>query len=326
MHHEQRVIAREIVSILKARQGAPNRAAAPPGPEKLGLVIQGGGMRGVYSLGAAKALEPFSAAFDHVFGSSSGAINAAYFAAQQCDSAAAGYCFDLARRAFIAPLRFWRIIDIDYLIDHVVKGSQLLDLARVARAPATVHITMTDAERGEEKVVTNREMTAVCLFEVLRATAALPIVYGKSVMVLGRPYIDGGLVDAIPFFRAVEAGCTHVIVILTSHLSRRRMGLKAIPRIVLNELCRNMGSAAIDRLAMPDAHFNATMETLASGYGRYKGTQFIVVSPALDPNLASRLTKSSDRLMFTARTGYDDLCRALAFDSPHDDWPPTPRP
>ena len=59
------------------------------GELRLGLVVQGGGMRGVYSMGALAALEEagLRESFDIVTGSSSGAINAAYFLAGQADEA-----------------------------------------------------------------------------------------------------------------------------------------------------------------------------------------------------------------------------------------------
>src|SRR5262245_6066897 len=67
------------------RRLARLRAGAPPGvgDAKLGLVIEGGGMRGAISAGALVALERLglTSAFDEVLGESAGALNACYFLA-----------------------------------------------------------------------------------------------------------------------------------------------------------------------------------------------------------------------------------------------------
>ncbi len=71
-----------VVEAIKAR--AANSRAGDPRDDgrKLGLVIEGGGMRGVTSGGGAVALGHlgFTDLFDEVYATSAGAMNAAYFA------------------------------------------------------------------------------------------------------------------------------------------------------------------------------------------------------------------------------------------------------
>ena len=51
-------------------------------------------------------------------------------------------------------------------------------------------------------------------FEILRATCALPILF-PVYRIDGKPYLDGGAADPIPFERAFLQGCDKVIVLLT---------------------------------------------------------------------------------------------------------------
>ena len=70
------------------------------GPNTFGLVVQGGGMRGVYSMGALAALEEmgFGECFDHVAGSSAGALNGAYFITGQASYGVETYIHYLSRK------------------------------------------------------------------------------------------------------------------------------------------------------------------------------------------------------------------------------------
>ena len=55
-------------------------------------------------------------------------------------------------------------------------------------------------------------------FELLQATCALPFLF-PVYHINGKPYMDGGTADAIPYDHAVEKGCDRVVVILTREKS-----------------------------------------------------------------------------------------------------------
>jgi len=89
---------------------------------KLGLVVEGGGMRGVVSGGALIAMERvgLTSVFDEVYGESAGAINACYFLAGNAAFGGRIYLEDLTSFRFINPLRRGKILDVDFLIDEVM--------------------------------------------------------------------------------------------------------------------------------------------------------------------------------------------------------------
>src|SRR5690348_395584 len=107
-----------VVDLLKARSGQP------PGRDarKLGLIVEGGGMRGVLSAGALLALHllGFRNCFDEVYAASAGGVNAAYFLSGQGTLGISIYFDDISNRRFINPLRFWKMLDVEYVYDHVV--------------------------------------------------------------------------------------------------------------------------------------------------------------------------------------------------------------
>jgi predicted patatin/cPLA2 family phospholipase len=116
--------AREVWHILEQKRRGHS------GIDTIGLVVQGGGMRGVYSMGALAALEEmgFGQCFDHVAGSSAGALNGAYFITGQASYGVETYIHYLSKKSFVNPLRLKKVVDIDYLVDYIGKKARPLHL------------------------------------------------------------------------------------------------------------------------------------------------------------------------------------------------------
>src|SRR5690348_3350762 len=77
--------AHPVLSVLRARRAAGSRPGERADGFKVGLAVEGGGLRGVVSAGMVTALEDlgFADAFDDIYACSSGAVNAAYFVTRQ---------------------------------------------------------------------------------------------------------------------------------------------------------------------------------------------------------------------------------------------------
>ena len=205
-----------IKEILRRKTGAAASGA------RLGLVIEGGGMRGVYSAGALLALSEagLQSTFDAVFAESAGAINACYFLADQVEIGLSIYLEDLRSMRFFNPFRLNRMLDIDFLIDQIVAQSKALDIAKVLASPTRLHVALTNALDGSPLLIDVKK-TQHPLLEVLRATAAMVPLYNRPVLLEGIPYVDGGIGNPIPILSAIEAGCTHILALLTRPRSFR---------------------------------------------------------------------------------------------------------
>lgn len=187
-----------------------------------GLVVQGGGMRAAYSAGAIATLIQYGFAdtFEHVVGSSAGAINGAYFMGADKDTLLT-YTDDLTNKNFVNLLRREKKVDIDYLVDLVMKHKRPLNLANLLKSHSKLHVVMTDAKTGKKIVLSDHHKFAN-IYEEFRATAALPILYDRPVLVGGQYYIDGGVSDLLPVDVAVKLGCTDIVVIMTQQISSYR--------------------------------------------------------------------------------------------------------
>ena len=184
---------------------------------RLGLVIEGGGMRGSTTAGGALALAHLglSGLFDDVYATSAGVMNAAYYLSRQEDMGITIYFDDLATRAFYNPWRCWKVLDVDYVMEDVVKGRKRLDLERLRQSPSRLHVALLDRSTGES-IVVDSGLAKESTYAVLHAALSVPVLYNRAVMVAGRPCVDGGLAIPFPLRQAIADGCTDILV-LQSH-------------------------------------------------------------------------------------------------------------
>jgi predicted patatin/cPLA2 family phospholipase len=128
---------------------------------------------------------------DMIIASSGGTGNAAYFIAEQHASVRRIWLEFLPTKRFISWLRLRPIMDIDYLIDDVFKRAVPLDAARVLHSDIDLFMPLVDRATGQVRFVSKRDNAD--LFELLRASKAIPFFYGKSVPLFGSRYMDGAV-------------------------------------------------------------------------------------------------------------------------------------
>lgn len=82
-------LAHPVAQLLHERMAVGSKPGQRGDGARIGLAIEGGGMRGAVSAGAAAALNllGLSDAFDAVYGSSAGALIAAFFISRQLNGA-----------------------------------------------------------------------------------------------------------------------------------------------------------------------------------------------------------------------------------------------
>jgi predicted patatin/cPLA2 family phospholipase len=205
-----------VIDLLRARRGR-----RPPFADdaSIALVVEGGAMRGVVSAGMVSALEALglTTAFDAVYGSSAGAINAAYFLAGQAALGTTIYSEDINNRHFIDMRRLASgrpIVNLSFLLDDVAVSRKPLDYGRVLASPTPLTVLATDVATAERAIL-GPFTSAGALRDALRASATMPIIAGDPVTVDGHRYFDASLTEPIPVPTAEAAGHTHLLVLLT---------------------------------------------------------------------------------------------------------------
>jgi predicted patatin/cPLA2 family phospholipase len=176
-------------------------------------------MRGVVSAGMAAAIERLglSGCFDLVVGTSAGALNGAALLAGVAEGSWNAYHSAMTTRRFINP---WRLligraaVDVAYTLDHAGDGLDAGRHERVAASRTPLHCLAVDVEDATGTVLSELH-TVEDLRAGLLASSRMPWIGGAPVEFRGRRYLDGGLVESIPFRTALRLGATHVLVLQT---------------------------------------------------------------------------------------------------------------
>jgi predicted patatin/cPLA2 family phospholipase len=205
---------------------------------KIGLIVEGGAMRGVISCAALLALEDLGMTdvFDEVYGASAGAVNAAYFLAGQAGYATTIYYQKVNNTRFIG--RLWRrpIVNIDDLFDSIIAGDRPLCIDKVLGSRSRFFITIADASTGEA-FLGLAQSNETPLLTLLKASAAIPFLYNGVVPVNGRQCFDGALINPLPIPQAIESGCTDLLVLLTRPASFKECAPSRIERHIFDLHC-----------------------------------------------------------------------------------------
>lgn len=151
---------------------------------------------------------------DIMIGTSGNSANMLYYIAGQYESAQHVWCTGaLCTRKFISFWRPWRILNVDYLIDYVLKKNEPLDVPAVFKSSIEWFIPATDILTGTPRYFNKRDNLDI--YEVLRAAKAIPIFYGKHHLLSGRAYMDGefGPTIADHVHYAMQQGATRILLI-----------------------------------------------------------------------------------------------------------------
>lgn len=202
--------ASEVIALIKARIAFPG--AQPE--RKLALVVEGGAMRGVYTGGALVGLHLLNATqvFDVVYGTSSGAVNAAHFLSGLGHLKAATYYRALVDGRFFNPWRLHRAVDVDFFVDQVLRKMIPLELDRVLTARTPLMIALLNCTEGRGEVIALPDHLPDA-WKVIKASVAMPVLYNQTISINGKRYADGGLAIPFPLLAAIEDGSTDLLVL-----------------------------------------------------------------------------------------------------------------
>lgn len=210
------VNASAAITAIKERHRNRKAGRHEPDGRKLALVFDGGAMRAVGPAGGAVALAHLglTEVFDEVYATSAGVMNASYFLSGQEDMGITIYFDDLTTGRFINPLRFWKIVDVDYLINEIVRKKKPLDTQRVLNSPTRFYATVMNQATGEASLIDVKRSKAP-LLTIIKAALAIPLLYNRAVELEGISGMDGGLRIPFPLQEAIDRGCTDILVLLS---------------------------------------------------------------------------------------------------------------
>lgn len=199
-------------------------------PRKKALVLEGGGMRGIFHVGLLQAfLERGYMPFRMIFGTSAGALLGAAYAARQVYLARDAFFSELLNGPFIQMSNIFRpekhIMNLDWLINTIVQGDDPLNMHRLRTVACPVFITATRFRSDEYPSAVYLNTRKDNIVQALKATAALPFFYRDFVPYDNELFLDGGLTDPIPYRKALAMGFdeSEILVVLTRPKAYRKI-------------------------------------------------------------------------------------------------------
>ena len=182
---------------------------------KVGLVLEGGSLRGLYSAGVLDIMMDNNIDVDVIVGTSAGALfGPNYFSKQRGRAIRYNkrFCRDRRNISMWSWLFTGNVVNKNFAYYKITKKLDVFDNETFIKSGKELYVTATNIESGECEYFKINDVLSD--MEKLRATSAIPIMT-KPVKINGKYYLDGGVSDSIPIKKCLELGCDKVIVVLT---------------------------------------------------------------------------------------------------------------
>lgn len=265
--------------------------------ENTGLVLEGGGMRGVFTCGVLDALMKHEVWFNYVIGVSAGAGNGASYISRQIRRARYSNIDLLKKYDFIGlKTLFTRgtIFDMQLLYDTFPNKIFPFDFETYKQNPTVFEAVTTNCLTGRAEYFQEKD-DPQRLLKILRASGSLPYI-SKMVEIDGVPMLDGGLVDSIPLERSIATGHPTNVVVLTRNVGyRKKEKDRKIPAFIYKKYPR-LRVALSSRAKIYNAQLELVEKMEAEG-------KVICIRPE-KPIEVDRIEKNVEKLEALYQEGY----------------------
>ena len=268
------------------------------------LVLEGGGLRGVFTCGVLDCFMDHGVRFPFTVGVSAGACNGLSYMSGQRGRAKKSN-IDLMEEHHYVGFKYLLtqgcIMDFKLLFEDFPEKIIPYDYEAYFSNPdrfvmVTTNCITGKAEYFEEKKSSERVM------DIVRASSSLPFV-SPITYVDGIPMLDGGIVDSIPVEYAINQGYAKLVVILTRNKGYRKKESRMPLAKVTYKKYPNLRKALQER----NATYNRTMDLIE----RLESEGKITVIRPLKPVEVGRMEKDTSKLRALYQEGYDVAKRLL---------------
>lgn len=264
--------------------------AQPDTTRTVGLALEGGGYRGMYTAGVLDVWMEHGLTCDHMVGVSAGAAFGYNFKSRQIGRAIRynkAYCADKRYAGVASWLRTGDMFNADFAYHEVPIERDPIDLETYRACPMRFTCVCTDIETGKA-VYHDLPYGDERDIEWIRASSAIPVAT-RPVAIEGHKYLDGGVADSIPSAWLFAQGHDRNIVVLT-----QQAGFVKQPNSVMPMLRRVFRHYPEFVAALERRHevYNATLDDLAR---REAAGDIFVVRPSESVKVPS-LCREPDEL------------------------------
>lgn len=186
---------------------------------KIGLVLEGGGFRGIFAEGVTTWLLEHNIHLPYVIGVSMGATNGVNYVSKQPKrnlNIVEEFINDpryLSKRNLITQ---GSLFGMDFIFNDIALKYNKFDFNAFENSEQEFVVGAMNCETGKTSYMKKSKNSNEAMMEALRASMSLPFV-AQTTFINGVAHLDGGLTDPIPAKKALNDGCDKILVISTRH-------------------------------------------------------------------------------------------------------------
>lgn len=266
---------------------------------KIGLVLEGGGMRGIYTVGVLDAFTKYNFMPDYLIGVSAGASNGVSYISRQEGRALRtniNYIGDRRYLSWSNYIKTGSLFGMDFLYEEIPQKLDPFDYESFFKNPCDFKVGVTNAETGKAEFYGKASLHDGAT--VLKASSSIPLV-ANPVSYRGNTYFDGGTAAPIPVGEALKDGCDKVIVVLTRDRNFIKPPLRCFPLVAWK---MKEYPAMVELLKRHHEVYRENQEEIRK---LEKEGKAMVIAPAA-PLQIDRFEKSRERLLAVYHQGLAD--------------------
>lgn len=271
--------------------------------KKVGLVLEGGGERGVFTSGVLDYMMEEKFWLPYVIGVSAGACNAVDYVSRQpyrtkqcmIDSQKK---YDLYSARNILKTGYY--INMDLIFNQFPTNIYPFDFETYASSGSRCLMTVTNCVTGRPEYIEETK-DSIRMMAACRASSSLPFV-SPMVKVDGKPMMDGGLTDSIPIQKATKDGFKYNILVLTRPKGYRKSSERPGKTVKVARRVYKDYPMLVKALALRNHRYNKTMEIIEQLEA--KGRVF-VIRPTIP--CVGRTEKNIGKLEHFYEHGYETM-------------------
>ena len=264
-----------------------------------GLVVEGGGMRGVYTAGVLDYFMEKNLYFDDCYGVSAGACHISSYVSKQIGRSmkvTLDYINDKRYCSINSLIKTGDMFGVEMLYDIIPNKLELYDYETFNKFKGNFYSVVTNCKTGKAEYIKIKDMKKDII--AVRASSSLPLL-SRIVEINGKEYLDGGITDSIPIKKSIKDGHKKNVVILTRDKTYRKSKPKFLSLLKFKyKKYPNLVKAIENRYKM----YNETLDFLEEEKAKNK---VFIIQPKL-PVKISRIEKDKDKLKELYDQGYED--------------------
>lgn len=269
----------------------------------IGLVLEGGAMRGLYTAGVLDVFLDNNIKVDGIIGVSAGVLFGVNYLSKQ-KGRAIRYNKKFAKDKRYMGMRSFlttgNIINRDFAYYEIPFKIDVFDEKTFEKSNTDFWATVTNIETGEAEYLKLNNVFEQ--MELLRATSAMPIV-SEIIEIDGKKYLDGGVSDSIPVEKCKSMGYDKIIVVLTRTIEyRKKKASSTLAKIKYKEYPK-----LIEIMENRYKKYNETVEKIIDMENK---KEIFVIRPSKDLKI-KRIEKDVDKLQAMYDLGVSDCKKQL---------------